>query len=67
MFHLQKWVDFNRLGKLVILLVADAGVGESVGSSSLAYPDWESRISNARQSCFVLGFVFMRMNKVLLR
>lgn len=51
----------------MILLVTDAGVGGSVGFSSLAYPDWESRISNARQSCFVPGFVFMRMNKVLLR
>lgn len=39
MFHLEKWVDFNRLGKLVILLVADAGAGGSVGSSSPAYPD----------------------------
>lgn len=61
MFHLEKWVNFNRLGKLVILLVADAGADRSVGSSSPGYPDLESRISNARRSCFVL---FLRMDSM---
>lgn len=35
-----------------------------MGSSSAAYPGLESRISNARTSCFVLVFVFVRLDSV---
>lgn len=41
------------LGKLAILLVADAGADGALGL--------ESRISNARKSCFVLFSLFMRL------
>lgn len=64
MFHLEKWIDFNVLGKVVILLVADAGAGGSLGSSSPAYPGLESRLSNARRSCFVVFFLFMRLDSM---
>lgn len=35
-----------------------------MGSSPPAYPALESRISNARRSCFALGFVFVRMDSM---
>lgn len=35
-----------------------------MGSSPLAYPALESRISNARRSCFALVFVFVRMDSM---
>ena len=48
----------------MILLVAAIGADRSVGSSLSAYPDLESRISKARRSCFVLVFVFGRMDSL---
>lgn len=64
MFRLEKWLDFSRLGKLVILLVAAAGAAGSVGSSWPAHPVLQTRMSSARRACFVLLFVFMRMDSM---
>lgn len=43
MFPLEKWVDFSRLGKLGILLVADAGA-DGFPSASLRWDQqWDQQ------------------------